>query len=97
MSKRIEEVDESMGAFWRDVKEARQEKRANNREQSAELLKAAGIRFDTKNMGAHLIVYALGKTFDFWPGTGKWKDRSQSNYQYGVRQLIRACTPMQGT
>ena len=97
MTKPAEDDDYDMGDMWRSVKTAQQEKRASNRPQSAELLKTAGIHFDSKNGGAHLIVYALGKTFDFWPGTGLWKLRGSSYESYGVKGLIRMCTPMQGT
>lgn len=85
--------DYTMGEFWRDVNEARQEKRASNREDSAAMLTEAGIKFQAKNMGAHLIVSALGHTFEFWPGTGLWMERGKTRRQYGVRRLIAACTP----
>ncbi|MCU7372813.1 hypothetical protein PEC18_18605 [Paucibacter sp. O1-1] len=85
--------DDSMGDFWRDVKAARQEKRADNRAASAELLRKAGIQFETKNGGAHLIVSAVGKVIDFWPGTGRWIVRGCARPNYGVRRLIDGCTP----
>jgi hypothetical protein len=81
------------GEFWRDVNAARQEKRADNRQASAEMLKAKGIRFESNNGGAHLIVHALGLTFDFWPGTGLWMRRGTKQRNYGVERLIDACTP----
>jgi hypothetical protein len=85
--------DDSLGDFWRDVKAARQAKRADNRKSSAELLREAGITFEAKNGDAHLIVRALGKTVDFWPGTGLWIVRGQKHRSYGVRKFIQACTP----
>ena len=86
--------DDNMGDFWRDVKAARQEKRADNRKSSAEMLRDAGIQFDDKNNGVHLIVRALGHVIDFWPGTGLWIARKFPNTRkYGVRSLIAACTP----
>jgi hypothetical protein len=85
--------DDSMGDYWRDVKAARQEKRADNRKSSAEMLAEAGIKSETKNGGAHLIVSAIGKTIDFWPGTGLWMVRGQPKRSYGFRGLIAACTP----
>lgn len=85
--------DDSMGDFWRDVKAARQEKRADNRTASADLLRQAGIQFQAKNGGAHLVVTALGKTIDFWPGTGLWIVRGQQKRNRGVRHLISSCTP----
>lgn len=85
--------DDSMGDFWRDVNAARQEKRAVNRKSSAEMLREAGVAFEEKNDGAHLVVQALGKVVDFWPGTGLWIARGQRRRSYGVRGLIAACTP----
>ena len=89
--------DENMGDFWRDVNAARQQKRADNRASSADMLKTAGITFESKNIGAHLIVTALGQTFDFWPGTGLWMVRGKPKRRYGVRGLIDACTPAGAT
>lgn len=64
------------------------ERRAHNRESSAALLSAMGIAFEAKNEGAHLIVRHAGRTIDFWPGTGKWKDRREVRDQRGVRKLL---------
>lgn len=81
-----------MGDYWRDVRPTMQEesrqKRASNRESSAKMLAAAGIAFETKNEGAHLIVTANGRTVDFWPGTGLWIERGTSKQKRGVRRLI---------
>lgn len=63
--------DESMGALFRGRKEASQRKRASNREASAAMLTAAGVKFQSKNLGAHLII-AGDVMVDFWPGTGLW-------------------------
>lgn len=49
-----------------------QERRRNNREQSADILRREGIKFETHNAGAHLIVTYAARVADFWPGTGKW-------------------------
>lgn len=76
-------------AAWRVVKQA---KKASNRANSPEILRAAGIAFTTHNDGAHLIVSApLGHLVDFWPGTGKWQTRG---YRFaltgrGVHNLIQ--------
>jgi hypothetical protein len=56
-----------MGEMFNDWRKAKQEKRASNRDASAQLLMAAGIGFESRNDGAHLIV--AGR-YDFWPGTG---------------------------
>ena len=86
--------DDDMGAFWRDVKAASQAKRANNRKSSPELLQEAGIPFEWKNGGAHLIVRTDGgHVVDFWPGTGLWIMRGSTQRHGGVRKLIKFCKP----
>ena len=66
-----------------------QQRRANNRASSAERLAGAGVRFESKNDGAHLIVEATPKRIDFWPGTGLWIVRGDPRRRYGVQKLIR--------
>lgn len=56
-----------------------------NRPAAAQMLKQAGIPFESKNGGAHLIV--AGR-YDFWPGTGLWQARGEATKQRGVRRLI---------
>jgi len=81
-----------MGDDFNAWKKHKQEKRASNRDNSAELLMAEGIEFESKNIGAHLIVKGGGKIIDFWPGTGLWIVRGSINKRRGVRQLIAAIT-----
>lgn len=84
-----DDESETMGEYWRGVKpflkERSQTKRASNRESSAKMLVEAGIPFESKNGGAHLIV--AGK-YDFYPGTGLWIARGDSYRHRGVRSLI---------
>jgi hypothetical protein len=88
------EDDDDMGAFWRDVKQARQEKRASNRDNAPEVLTQAGLKFEAKNGGAHLIVTGLDRqVVDFWPGTGLWIARKTRREGRGVFNLIRALQP----
>lgn len=81
-----------MGDYWRDVrpamKEESQRKRSSNRESSSRLLAEAGISFEPKNGGSHLIVSGAGVVVDFWPGTGLWVVRGSKERRRGVRQLI---------
>ena len=64
-------------------------RRARHRQSSPELLRAAGISFESKNNGAHLIVSHNGFKVDFWPGTGKWNTRPVDGKDHrGVRSLI---------
>lgn len=65
------------------------QRRARHRQSSPEMLAAAGIAFETKNAGAHLIVTHNGRTVDFWPGTGLWHLRPHDGRKRrGVRELI---------
>lgn len=82
--------------MWREHKRASQEKRAANREASAKLLSEAGIAFERKNDGAHLVVTGPFGTYDFWPGTGKWMVRGSTTQKRGVAQLINRITRERG-
>ncbi len=88
-------IDDDIGSteYWRDIKQAKQEKRADNRENSARCLRENGIAFEEKNMGAHLIVTGNGHTFDFWPGTGLWQMRGSTKRHRGVRSLVKLLAP----
>lgn len=77
-----------MGEMFNALKKERKEKRAKNREDSAQMLRDAGVVFLDKNNGAHLIVTAKAGTFDFWPGTGLWKMRGSTKTNRGVRKLL---------
>ena len=79
--------------YWRDVKAAGQAKRARNRDDSAELLRASGIEFSALNGGAHLFVRGHAGEADFWPGTGLWRLRGSTQRHRGVWQLIRLMMP----
>jgi hypothetical protein len=77
------------GDDFNALKKIRQEKRASNRDDSAGMLTEAGIKYESKNLGAHLIVEAGGKKVDFWPGTGLWMVRGQPAKRRGVRELMK--------
>ena len=70
-------------------------RRAGHRENSPAMLRGAGIAFETKNNGAHLIVRHNAKVADFWPGTGKFGIRGDvdakgdQRWYRGVRLLIK--------
>lgn len=64
-------------------------RRARHRQSSPEMLRVAGIAFEAKNAGAHLIVSHNGQIVDFWPGTGLWRTRPHDKREHrGVRGLI---------
>jgi len=71
---------------FRAMREHSASKRASNRERSAHLLRDHGIKFDSCNGGAHLII---DNRIDFWPGTGRWKFRG-GRTGFGVFNLIDA-------
>ncbi len=60
--------------------------RQKNRQQAPVALREAGIDFEMKNHGAHLIV-DHGRV-DFWPGTGLWHVRGGAQGT-GVKKLIK--------
>lgn len=78
-----------MAEDFNALRKFKQEKRADNRAQSAAVLSRSGIVFTSNNDGAHLVVLAGSKTVDFWPGTGLWIVRGQETYRHrGVRKLV---------
>ena len=82
--------NEGMGAYFEGWAERSKEKRASNRAASQLILAEEGIVFTSNNDGAHLVIVDHGKTWDFWPGTGKWRERGPTRYYRGVRNLIAA-------
>lgn len=73
---------------FRAKRERSRAKRAENRKNSAEILKSRRIEFESKNDGAHLIIDAGHCLVDFWPGTGKFMFRKGGIQGRGVNKLI---------
>lgn len=69
------------------MKEHSKQKGTNNRLQCAQTLTKAGVIFEEKNNGAHLIVEGNDCFIDYWPGTGKWITR-KGEKGFGVRNLL---------
>lgn len=67
-----------------EFKNERRAKRKKNRSFSTYLLDKHGIPFESRNNGAHLIV----GDFDFYPGTGLYKNRFNAEQGRGVFNLI---------
>ena len=86
-----QDPDAGSSEYWKDVKEAGQKKRADNRESSAQYLQKYDIPFTSHNFGAHLIVEGKECFIDFWPGTGKWISRSGKR-GFGVKNLVAYIT-----
>lgn len=81
-------MSDDMVGIWDAMKDTSKEKRARNRQNGPALLTEAGIPFESKNNGAHLIVGPQGHIFDYWPGTGYWKSRETGISRRGVKNLI---------
>lgn len=65
------------------------ERRARNRESAQQVLMKAGIEFENKNEGAHLIVRHRKDVADLWPGTGLWQVRPRGKQGRGVFNLLK--------
>mgnify|MGYP005864760845 CR=1 FL=1 len=82
-----------VGDDFRAYREARKKKRANNREQSIQLLDEWNITYTRHNMGAHIVVDIPGTDgngqVDFWPGTGLWIVRKAHKRGRGVKPLLK--------
>lgn len=76
---------------WKAYRKLGQDKRARNRAEGAKRLKKAGIPFDSKNGGAHLVIADRrnGTSISYWPGTGKWMDHGRGGKGRGVNGLIK--------
>lgn len=78
-----------LGDDFREWQQAKKAKRSSNTEQSTSILTRAGIVFESKNGGVHLIVFAASKIVDFWPITGLWIVRDgKVQKRRGVRKLV---------
>lgn len=77
--------DSDIAEAGRAMRAESQARRARHRDSSAAMLRGAGIPFESRNGGAHLIV--AGR-YDFWPGTGLWMARGDKAKRRGVRKLI---------
>jgi hypothetical protein len=82
--------DDDMSATFRVMKEASQEKRRSNLDNSTKLLRERGITFDVYNDGMHLVIRSGERVFDFWPSTGKWIERASKVDGRGVFNLLKA-------
>lgn len=60
---------------FRALKQHNKDRRADNTKANTETLKLAGVVFESKNNGAHLIITGSKGKVDFWPNNGKWRDR----------------------
>jgi hypothetical protein len=80
-------LDEEVKEYYTSLRVQSSEKRANNRAYATTRLDTVGIKYEIKNKGAHIII---ADRWDFWPGTGKWRDRKHNKYSRGIESLIKA-------
>ena len=85
-------VTSDMGEMFNDWRAAKQQKKRENLASSTDILTQRGIRFESKNGGVHLIVYAGERVVDFWPSTGKWIVRGGRTGR-GVFKLLKHIAP----
>lgn len=81
--------DDSITAYWRDVRAMRQQCSAENRKNGPAILEQHGISFVTKNGGAHLIISHNGHMIDYWPGTKRFVFRTAEFKGHGVYKLLK--------
>ena len=74
--------------IYSEIRKISKNKRAANREWSANKLTKLGVQFEYCNNGAHLIVVGNTSYIDFWPGTGKWISRDGTSGR-GIKSLLR--------
>jgi len=71
---------------WRELKRQGAAKRHSNLIASTQIIKEAGITFEAKDYGQHLIIRSPFRV-DFWPTTGLWI--TSKVRRRGVRALIK--------
>lgn len=74
----------------RMTKAQKEEYRAARRANWAKALDGANVPFTRHNDDFHWVVEAtLGRTYDSWPTTGRWRLRGHRLHGMGVNSLIR--------
>ena len=64
------------------------ERVAHNIRYSSQVLRERGISFDVDKECTHLVVQHGGRTFDFWPSTGIFRERNGEIKGRGVNKLL---------
>ena len=70
MSRPDKIMDNDTTADWKAHNATRAAKRHRNGESSTQILANAGIKFESKNNGWHIVISE--PRVDFWPTTGLW-------------------------
>ncbi len=77
-----------MAEYFQSMRDYNKERRASNTESSTDLLRRNRVTFQSRNAGAHLVVWAGNWDVDFWPSTGLWIVRATKKRNRGVKKLI---------
>jgi len=80
-------LDEEVKEYYTALRVQSSKKREDNRAYAIKRLDTVGVKYETKNKGLHIII---ADRWDFWPGTGKWRDRKCNKYCRGIESLIKA-------
>ncbi|RLF03460.1 MAG: hypothetical protein DRJ64_08330 [Thermoprotei archaeon] len=75
-------------ACLRELKKAKKQNKERNKLYGTEQLVKAGYTFSSHNHGLHLVIVHESCTIDYWPSTGKWKDRTSPIYHRGLSNLL---------
>lgn len=77
--------------LYRAMKAEGQRLRGKNRERGAERLREAGIPFESRNGGAHLLINHNGCHVQYWPGTGLYIfNKPDTRRGRGIKALLKA-------
>ena len=76
---------------YKAMHEHNKQVREQRRMKAPGALTCRGIEFESKNEGAHLIVKGPKGLIDYWPGTGRWIDRTGGK-GFGFKGLIAHIT-----
>ncbi len=80
----MSEISELYEAY----REVRKDKKIANIESSLKLLRSHAVGYQVLNGCNHHTLVA--GQFDFWPSTGKWRDRKSGKRGRGVWDLIKS-------
>jgi hypothetical protein len=68
------------------------DKREKRKIELAKTFATAGIIFESKNNGAHLLVKSVHGLIDFYPESGSWFIRQSKTHARGTQTLINYLT-----
>lgn len=77
----------NMGDDFREMRARKKERHEINKERATAALIQAGIRFESKNDGEHLIIG--GGAYELWPSSTRWRARGERRIYLGVERLIK--------